>query len=79
MNKFPKTLQLLDSKIAELENFLNTPVAAEPYECKLSTEELVSLFYKADLRVGEIIEAKKHPESQKLYIEKIDMGNGEIR
>jgi methionyl-tRNA synthetase len=37
------------------------------------------LFYKADLRVGNITSAKKHPESEKLYIEEIDMGNGEVR
>lgn len=45
----------------------------------MKSEELVSLFYKADLRVGTIVSAKKHPESEKLYIEEIDMGNGEVR
>lgn len=45
----------------------------------MKTEELVNLFYKADLRVGQIVKAEKHPESQKLYIEQIDMGNGEVR
>mmetsp|Transcript_8687 Transcript_8687/g.10718 ORF Transcript_8687/g.10718 Transcript_8687/m.10718 type:complete len:163 (+) Transcript_8687:2838-3326(+) len=32
-----------------------------------------------DLRVGKIVEVWKHPESEKLYCEKIDIGNGEIR
>ena len=32
-----------------------------------------------DIRVGKIVECWKHPESEKLYCEKIDIGNGEIR
>jgi len=32
-----------------------------------------------DCRVGKIVEVWKHPESTKLYCEKIDIGNGEIR
>lgn len=32
-----------------------------------------------DIRVGKIVEVWKHPESTKLYCEKIDIGNGEIR
>lgn len=32
-----------------------------------------------DIRVGKIVEVWKHPESEKLYCEKIDIGNGEIR
>ena len=32
-----------------------------------------------DLRVGKIVEVWKHPESAKLYCEKIDIGGGEIR
>jgi len=32
-----------------------------------------------DLRVGKIVEVWVNPESDKLYNEKIDLGNGEIR
>ena len=32
-----------------------------------------------DIRVGRIIEVYKNPASEKLYNEKIDIGNGEIR
>jgi tRNA-binding EMAP/Myf-like protein len=46
--------------------------------CNKKPEELITLFYRADLRVGKILTAAKHPESEKLYIESIDMGNGEI-
>eukprot|EP00186_Timspurckia_oligopyrenoides_P004491 CAMPEP_0182443946 /NCGR_PEP_ID=MMETSP1172-20130603/2554_1 /TAXON_ID=708627 /ORGANISM="Timspurckia oligopyrenoides, Strain CCMP3278" /LENGTH=390 /DNA_ID=CAMNT_0024639381 /DNA_START=77 /DNA_END=1249 /DNA_ORIENTATION=- len=35
--------------------------------------------YRADIRVGKIISAEKHPDADKLYLEKIDVGNGEIR
>lgn len=32
-----------------------------------------------DIRVGKIVEVHKHPDSEKLYCEKIDIGGGEIR
>jgi aminoacyl tRNA synthase complex-interacting multifunctional protein 1 len=32
-----------------------------------------------DIRVGKIVKVWKHPESEKLYCEEVDMGNGEIR
>ena len=32
-----------------------------------------------DVRVGRVVEVWKHPESCKLYCEKIDIGGGEIR
>ena len=32
-----------------------------------------------DIRVGKIVNVWKHPESEKLWCEEIDIGNGEIR
>lgn len=32
-----------------------------------------------DIRVGLITEIKNHPEAEKLYVETIDLGNGEVR
>lgn len=32
-----------------------------------------------DIRVGKITKVWKHPESQKLYCEEVDIGNGETR
>lgn len=32
-----------------------------------------------DIKVGKIVEVWVNPESEKLYNEKVDMGNGEIR
>ena len=39
------------------------------------------MYQQCDLRVGKIVECEKHPESEKLYIEKIDLGedDGRIR
>lgn len=34
---------------------------------------------KMDIRVGKITKVWVHPESEKLYCEEIDIGNGEIR
>ena len=39
--------------------------------------ELYELFKTAELRVGEIVEAKPLPDSDKLYIERINMGDHE--
>jgi len=39
--------------------------------------ELYELFKTAELRVGEIVEAKSLPDSDKLYIERINMGDHE--
>ena len=36
-------------------------------------------FDKLALKVGKIIEIERHPKADKLYVEKIDMGNGEVR
>jgi tRNA-binding EMAP/Myf-like protein len=34
---------------------------------------------KLDIRVGKIVECKKHPEADSLYVEKIDLGEGKLR
>ena len=35
------------------------------------------MFYQCDIRVGKIVECEPHPESEKLFIEKIDLGEGD--
>lgn len=45
-------------------------------EDALSPAEVFSTYH---LKVGKIIAIEKHPEADKLYIEKVDMGNNEIR
>ena len=36
-------------------------------------------FAKLQLKVGKIIEINRHPEADKLYVEKIDLGGGDVR
>ena len=65
-----------NSNIEETKKPKKQPKKQEP---KLSETELAfNIFNACELRVGEIVEVNEHPESSKLYIEKIDMG-GEIR
>ena len=39
----------------------------------------MKVFSQCDIRVGKIVECEPHPESEKLYIEKIDLGEPEGR
>lgn len=39
----------------------------------------VPLFGRVDLRVGKIVEIEKHPNADRLYIEKVDFGEAELR
>ena len=41
-------------------------------------EEMVA-WLASDMRVAKIVECTRHPESAKLYIEKIDLGEGRLR
>ena len=42
-------------------------------------DELLAVFKQCDIRVGKVVDCKKHEESDKLYIEQIDLGEGRIR
>mgnify|MGYP001605007746 CR=1 FL=1 len=42
-------------------------------------DEVWELFKKCDLRVGKIVECEEHPNSEHLYKEKIDVGEGFLR
>ena len=46
---------------------------------QFSQEEIDAILKKIDLRVAKIIGVEKHPKADKLYIEKLDVGNGEER
>jgi len=55
------------------------PVKKEEHEEKPETAAPTEEdFQKVDIRVGRIVECWKHPESENLYCEKIDIGT-EIR
>ncbi|RMD67641.1 methionine--tRNA ligase subunit beta [Candidatus Pacearchaeota archaeon] len=36
-------------------------------------------FQKLDLRVGEIVDVSDHPNADKLFVMKVDLGEGELR
>ena len=46
---------------------------------KVDLPEELALFNSCDLRVGRIVECEIRPDSEKLYFEKIDLGEGTLR
>ncbi|HEX9817140.1 MAG TPA: hypothetical protein VGB18_09185, partial [Candidatus Thermoplasmatota archaeon] len=51
------------------------PAAKDAPKPSVSFEE----FQKLDLRIGKILSVENHPKADKLFIVKIDIGNGETR
>jgi methionine--tRNA ligase beta chain len=45
----------------------------------LKVDDNLHAISKLDIRVGKIVDAWPNPNSEKLYNEKVDIGNGEIR
>lgn len=41
---------------------------------KPAVDEVWDVYRNCDLRVGKIVECTPHPQSEKLYVEKIDVG-----
>jgi len=39
----------------------------------------MTAFLKSDFRVGKIVECTTHPDSDKIYVEAIDLGEGRLR
>ena len=56
-----------------------TPAPAAKGAAVGSGDPHLDVYKLCDLRVGKIIACEKHPDSEKLYIEKIDLGEGRIR
>lgn len=80
-----RSQKLLNSLIAKLENNLGVLQGAPTSENQTTSEEQKSelpdfseaphdLFEQIDIRVGRIIECWRHPDSEKIYCEKIDIG-----
>ena len=36
-------------------------------------------FQKIDLRVGKVLSCERHPDADKLFVLKVDLGDGEVR
>ena len=51
----------------------------KPPAPKKSEEPDMPDICKLDIQVGKIIEVQKNPDSDTIYMEKIDMGNGRVR
>lgn len=54
----------------------NPPKKGTPAAPQSDLSEELQAYLACDLRVGKIVECSKHPESAKLYVEKIDLGEG---
>ena len=68
-----RTLKLLDQLIAKYETNLGVPHRKSPLEPGSAPLDL-SLFPNLDIRVGNLVEIWKHPNSTKLWCERIDIG-----
>lgn len=68
-------------KLGEKENLFQKVKKEKPQEKKDEKEskEPRSGFSELNLQVGKILSVSQHPEAEKLYVEKIDLGNGDIR
>ncbi len=79
INKPEVLFKKLDPKHIEKlkEKYSGSQKDREESEDKLKDDEFFAK--NVDLRVGKIIEIEKHPNAEKLYVEKIDLGNGEVR
>ena len=59
------------------------PKAAKPNKGgpapKVDLNDELAIFNSCDLRVGKIVECEIRPDSEKLYFEKIDLGEGQLR
>ena len=70
-----RTIKLLDQLIVKYETNLGVPHRSATWEVQAApAADPASLFAKLDIRVGNITEIWKHPESTKLWCEKIDIG-----
>ncbi|CAG9313215.1 unnamed protein product [Blepharisma stoltei] len=77
-----RTKRLLDLLIKRLENnlaFSTNHTVSTSETKKTDPPSIDEMFLQIDIRVGRIIECWKHPESESLYCEKIDIGEGEPR
>ena len=45
----------------------------------INNNQGIDPFSRINLKIGKIIEINRHPKADKLYIEKIDLGNGDVR
>lgn len=62
-----------DIKIAKS----NKDTAAKKTAAVKEDRSNIPPFYRVDIRVGRIVEVEKHPQADRLFVEKVDIGTGE--
>lgn len=66
--------------LGEKENlFQKVKKESQDSKDKKDTVPQRSGFAELNLQVGKILSVEQHPEAEKLYVEKIDLGNGDVR
>ena len=53
--------------------------AARKKEVEKKATITIDDFKKLDLRVGKVLSCERHPDADKLFILKVDLGDGEVR
>ena len=67
----PKVILPLKEKYSGKRHFEGDAGAAAP--------DPLAAWAKIEIKVGRIVEIKRHPEAERLYVERIDLGGGEVR
>jgi methionyl-tRNA synthetase len=65
-------------KLGEKDNLFQKFKVEKPKVEEIKIQEREG-FGVLNLKVGKILSVEQHPEAEKLYVEKIDLGNGDIR
>jgi len=66
-----------DSKKAKKEKKEKKEKKAKKEPPKAKVEEIT--ISRLDIGIGKVLEIKRHPDADTLYVEKIDLGNGDVR
>jgi methionyl-tRNA synthetase len=67
----------LPSKVGD-KTHLFEKIDVEEIQKRIHERKSLSSFKKLDLRVGKILEVKEHPKADRLFIEKVDLGDREV-
>lgn len=67
------------AKVAVIEEKQQEAMRKLKAETEKKPEIAMEDFGKLDLRVGKVLSCEKHPKADSLLIEKVDLGNGDIR
>lgn len=64
----------------DLDEFLKKQAEQKESTVQNKKEEItINDLAKIELKIGTVLECQKHPKADRLYVEKIDLGNGDVR